>query len=418
MKKSRRLKFSKRHKSIATILFILSGLIIVVVTIWIINNVSSSRFQSSLSNFYNTQDLPTQGVLGEVVRNEPLDTTISNGTAQRIIYRTQKADGTNTFSSGMVFTPNTPATSPRPIVAWAHGTLGMGDECAPSRQKDPVVDTGMTWVDSMLQRGWVVVATDYAGFGTPGIEGYLVGNAEANDVLNSVRAAKNLPGTDAGNNFAIWGHSQGGHSSLFSSYKAQSYLPEFKLVGSVASAPAAQLESLFSQQANTAAAWVIGPEVMMSWPDNYSGLNVDSILSKPGINNYEPIAKKCVKDAAIEGIVRDKLGQKFFNDSFFTDTAWQNVINQETAPVLKPSQPLLVAESLTDAVVLPNTTAQYIQRACNANSNLTSLWLTNVGHIQLQTVISPSVINWIGDRFVGKATSSTCNQPLPITPAQ
>jgi len=78
----------------------------------------------------------------------------------------------------------------------------------------------------------------------------------------------------------------------------------------------------------------------------------------------------------------------------------------------------LVAESLTDDVVLPNTTAQYIQRACNANSNIASLWLTNVGHIQLQTVISPDVINWIGDRFAGKVNVSNCNQPLPIAPAQ
>jgi hypothetical protein len=418
MKQSKKMSFFKRHKSLATIIFILVGVSVILTTIYIYNSVSISSFQSGLSNFYNTQDLPTEGPLGEVIRSEPLNTTLSNGLAKRIVYRTQKADGTNTFSSGMIFIPNTPATSPRPIVAWAHGTLGMGDECAPSRQQDPVIDTGMTWVDSMLERGWVVVSTDYAGFGTPGIEGYLVGNSEANDVLNSVRAAKNVPGSDVGNTYAIWGHSQGGHSALFSSNNTQIYLPEFKLLGTVASAPAAQLQSLFNQQASTAAAWIIGPEVMMSWPNNYPELNVDSILSKPGINNYEPIAKKCVKAAAIEGIVRDKLGQKFFNDNFLTDPQWSNVISQQTAPVLKPNQPLLVAESLTDDVVLPNTTAQYIQRACNANSNIASLWLTNVGHIQLQTVISPDVINWIGDRFAGKVNVSNCNQPLPIAPAQ
>jgi Secretory lipase len=78
---------------------------------------------------------------------------------------------------------------------------------------------------------------------------------------------------------------------------------------------------------------------------------------------------------------------------------------------------LLVAESLTDQVVLPNTTALYIQRACAAGSDLTSLWLTNVGHIQLSTTIAPAVVNWLGDRFEGRPTAPTCNQPLPIAPA-
>lgn len=408
----------KRNKHLHPLLTILGLTILVIVAFLIFNNYQNNKFQSSINNFYNTQDIPTNGALGEVIRYEPLSASLNNGSARRIIYRTQKADGTNTFSSGIVYVPNSPASSPRPIMAWAHGTLGMGDQCAPSRQKDPVTDAGMTWVDSMLQRGWVVVATDYAGLGTPGSEGYLVGLAEAHDVLNSVRAARNLAGTDTDNVYAIWGHSQGGHSALFSSSNAQNYLPEFKLVGTVASAPAAQLKSLFNQQANTAAAWIIGPEVMVSWPSNYSSLKVEEILTKPGLSNYDSISSQCVKAAAIDGIIREKLGQKFFNDSFFTNDQWQSVIDQQTAPVLNPKQPLMVAESLTDNVVLPNTTAQYIQRACNANSNLTSLWLTNVGHIDLQTVISPSVINWLGDRFEGKPTAPTCNQPLPITPAQ
>ena len=38
--------------------------------------------------------------------------------------------------------------------------------------------------------GWVVAATDYAGLGTPGTLEYLVGEAAARDVVNSVRAAR------------------------------------------------------------------------------------------------------------------------------------------------------------------------------------------------------------------------------------
>ena len=142
-----------------------------------------------------------------------------------------------------------------------------------------------------------------------------------------------------------------------------------------------------------------------------------SVLTKQGANNYKSQAGKCAVGAALDGIIREKFGQQFFNDSFLTNPSWQQAIAQQTAPVLSQKQPLFVGESLTDQVVLRNTTAQYIQRACKAGSNLASLWLTDVGHIQLQSVIAPAVLNWVSDRFAGNPTNSTCNQPLPITPS-
>lgn len=245
----------------------------------------------------------------------------------------------------------------------------------------------------------------------------MIGTDEAHDVLNSVRAAHNFPGSNVGNNYAIWGHSQGGHSALFSASTAASYMPEYNLVGTAATAPAAQLQSLFNQQYQSAAAWVIGPYVAATWPNTYPSLQLDQVLTKQGLDNYKSISSKCAFDAAIDGIIRNKFGQKFFEQDFIGNQAWTQAISQQTAPVLSPNQPLFVGESLTDQVVLPNTTAQYIQRACSSGSNLQSEWLTNVGHVQLQTVISPSVINWISDRFSGRPNYSTCNQQLPITPS-
>ena len=140
-------------------------------------------------------------------------------------------------------------------------------------------------------------------------------------------------------------------------------------------------------------------------------------MTKQGINNYKAIAEKCIAAAAIDGIVRQRIGQKFFSDSVSENAVWQSILSEQTAPVLSPSQPLLVAESLTDNVVLPETTAKYIQRSCRAGSDLTQLWLTNISHEALLSAISPSVIGWLDDRFNSRPTNSNCNQPLPITPA-
>lgn len=407
--------FGRRHKVTTTLLFIILFVVVLIVAWHVLASIQASRFQSQLQPFYNTNTLPTDGKAGEVVRQEPLGANIQNGTSKRILYRTQRLDGSYTFSSGMIFVPNGVPTSPRPIVAWAHGTIGMGDQCAPSRLNDPTAN--IAWVDSMLQKGWVVVATDYAGLGTDGVEGYLVGQDEARDVLNSVRAARQIVGSEASNQFAVWGHSQGGHSALFTSSMASSYAPELQLMGTVASAPAAELSALFNEQYNTSLGWVIGPEVLMSWPNTYKNIDIGQIATAPAIRNYQSIANKCIDSAAIEGLFRNKLGQSFFSTTISSVPEWNNIATQQTAPILPSSQPLMIAQSETDQVVLPNTTALYIQRACNAGSNLSTLWISGVGHIQTAQVISPDVINWISDRFANKPNVSTCSQSLPVTPA-
>ncbi len=216
--------FWARHKHLKQILV---GLAIVVVVILVLisgliiySKLKASHRQNALQPFYDTSGLSINGPLGQVVRSEPLGVSVANGSALRILYRTQRANGSITFASGMVFIPNNSASgNPRPVVAWAHGTVGMGDQCAPSRTPNPV--SNIAWVSEMLARGWVVTATDYAGLGTPGTQGYLVGGDEARDVLNSVRALQYLPNTQAGNTFTIWGHSQGGNSALFSASEAK-----------------------------------------------------------------------------------------------------------------------------------------------------------------------------------------------------
>jgi pimeloyl-ACP methyl ester carboxylesterase len=412
--------FSGRHWHLKHFLvgsiIILAGLILLLAVAIGWSQWRESHRQNGLQSFYDTAGLGLNGPTGQVVRQEPLGVNVQHGSAERILYRTQRADGTITFSSGMIFIPdNSSAGTPRPVVAWAHGTVGMGDQCAPSRIADPVGN--VTWVEQMLAKGWVVTATDYAGLGTPGTEGYLVGGDEARDVLNSVRALRYIPGAHAGNRFAVWGHSQGGHSALFTASNAAAYAPELHLVGTVASAPAAELVPLLSETNGTTLDWVIGPEVLQSWPAVYPNLNTRAVTTGKGYDNYRRIANQCITQATLGGLTRHKLGQKIFNTNLVHVPAWRAAAQSQTAPVLKPNQPLMVAESLDDQVVLPNTTALYMKNACSVHSDLTTLWLSGVGHIQLANVISPQVIGWIGDRFAGLPAGSDCGRALPITPA-
>ena len=372
--------------------------------------------QSKLQPFYNTSGLTRNGSLGEIVRQEPLNVKLINGSAVRVLYRTQKSDNSYTFSSGMIFIPNNSnAGLPRPIVAWAHGTLGFGDQCAPSRLSNPL--SSVTWVDNMLAKGWVVTATDYAGFGTSGVQGYLIGQDESNDVINSVRAAQNIKNAKAGNNYVIWGHSQGGNSALFSAYNSKQYDSSLNLLGVVASAPAAELVPLLNEQYGTVADWVIGPLVGISWPASNSKLNVSDILTTSGMNNYKRIANQCILQSTLVGLVRNAIGMKFFSVNPTTNASWKDMANKQSAPLINSGTPVYLIESKTDQVVLPNTTALYIQQSCKQGSNIDTLWLDNVAHQDIPKATSQQVIVWVSDRFEKKQNISTCNDMLPIAPA-
>lgn len=380
------------------------------------DTVNEQREQAALAPFYEPPPNYQLTKPGTLLKSEPMDMYVpGNGQAVRMLYRSEREDGTPTVSSGMVFFPAQDAdVADRPLVAWAHGTIGLGDSCAPSRSSNPLSD--MDWLGQMLERGWVVTATDYAGLGTPGESRYLIGGDEARDVLNSVRAARGLD-REAGTRYAVFGHSQGGHAVLWAAAEAASYAPELTLAGTAAGAPAAELQQLFARQYDTAAGWVIGPDVATTWPSAYPNLDVTGALTKDGERLASKIARECVQQSATGGLLRETIGERFFSQNPMELPSWREAASQQTPQSLRPTQPLLVIQSTTDQVVLPETTSLYIDRSCHAGSTLETLWVSGITHQDTVNKTGPSIVDWIGERFEGKPFLSSCGQPLPVKPA-
>jgi pimeloyl-ACP methyl ester carboxylesterase len=397
------------------------GIFIVIVSAFavdlLVNEVRSDDRQEALNPFYAPPEPLPAGKPGDIIRSEPLGVDIQGGQGLRILYLTEQADGTRRAASGMVFYPNSaPPAGGRPVVAWAHPTVGMASRYAPSRTDNPVSD--MTWLNEMISRGWVVTATDYAGLGTPGVQHYLVGQDEARDVLNSVRAARQIEAAKAGPSFAAWGHSQGGHAALFTALLAGGYAPELNLVATAAAAPAAEMVPLMSEQYNSAVGWVIGPQVAVSWPTAYPSLVIDDVLTAYGVKKYEETANGGVTAAGLEGTIRIDLKLDFFKTNPVSLTSWYNAATNETPRLPAGSKPVFIAQGLDDEVVLPNTTALLIQNSCAAGVDVTTLWLGGTGHIAAGKVSGPAVVFWLEDRFLNKPTSSSCGQIMPVQPAQ
>lgn len=376
-------------------------------------------FQSSLADFYATPDTPAEP--GELIRIEPIDNLdIPGGAAYRMLYGTEAPDGSATVSSGMLIVPDGEAPAEgRPVLAWAHGTLGFGDDCTPSRAYEPTLndlDFG-TWIGAAMQRGWVVTATDYAGVGTEGDPYYLIAQSEAQDVINSVRAAQHFDDAHAGSVYATFGHSQGGHASL-SVAMFEDYAPELQLVAVTGAAPAAELGALFSQQYSKPVAWGDGPSVAVSWPLVHPELQLDGVLSDSALKDYSELAHGCLLQEVGQLLVKKTLNVQFFQTDPLTVPAWAEAVQEEQIDISRIDVPVFIVQSLTDNVVLPNTTALLSQEACEAGTPTVAVsWLDMVSHEDTAVIGGLLAVDWLQDRFDGIPATDTCSQALPLEPA-
>lgn len=370
------------------------------------------------AGFYNTP-VPADAAPGTLLRTEPLGVTVPGASALRMLYVTQRADGSLATSGGRIFIPAGPAPAQgRPVVAWAHGTAGMGDSCAPSRSGNPVKDTE-GWLSAMLAQGWVVVAPDYAGLGTPGPQEYLVGQSEARDVVNAVRAVRQFPAADAGARYAVYGHSQGGHSALWTADLSSQIAPELTLVAVAAAAPAIDLPSIVHAQWDTLFGWAIGPELAISWPLVDRQLSPDMVLGPTGRGLYHQLADLCSSnpELLVQVIVHKIVRQKFFNGDPLNERSWAAEATAQTPPPPNSAMPVLIAQGTSDEVVLPWPNARVQQEWCDAGTNLSMLWMGGVDHQGARIAAGPSVVAWLAQRFAGAPAVRTCDFPPAVSPA-
>ena len=387
-------------------------------------DVGNRNRQNALDPFYAAPAGLAAMRPGQLIRVAPLpEAQVPGARAYRILFRTARPDGAPAVSGGMVLVPTAPAPAGgRPVLAWAHGTVGQGKACAPSRRRDPVGDNG-PWFAQAVADGFVVVAADYAGLGTSGPNLYLVGQAEAADVANSVRALDGVPNASAGSRWVVFGHSQGGHSALWTGALAQSLLPDRQLLGVAAAAPAADLPAIMDVQWHTGVGWGVGAEVAQSWSAAYPGIDVDSQVTGLGRRFTADVADACLGEGVpvppILAFAAAGLGLPFFDENPVDDPKVARVAAAQTPRPLPPDLPLLIAQGTADTVIPPATNAALQRTWCAAGSDLTMLWLGGIGHVQAATTAAPTVIPWLRALFDGARPTPQCsgNPPVPVTPS-
>ncbi|WP_301429965.1 alpha/beta hydrolase [Acinetobacter baumannii] len=234
----------------------------------------------------NPSGTPTNNIQNPVVKVEAYTSTNLGSVAAEssiLTYKMLGQSGQEVQATSLVFTPNTqPPVGGWPIVVWAHGTTGVADVCAPS--KAALADSIKDLISKLLAAGYVVVAPDYEGLGTPGIHPFLNVKSEAFSITDAVVATRNYLSQRnllTSKKWVTVGHSQGGHAALGAAQYASRAQLDYK--GTVAVAPASNLGSILvdgeAQVANAPIDIKIG---------TYAQLDTYTALVTAGIRNTQP----------------------------------------------------------------------------------------------------------------------------------
>lgn len=355
--------------------------------------------------FYHPPKQVVKGPHGSVIWKRPLSgvTAFDGARNWLVLYRSVSPQGKTVAVSGTVAIPD--GRAPKggwPVISWLHGTTGVADVCAPSRDTvdGPVHDyldiqhqNLQRWID----RGYAVVATDYQGLGTAGEHSYLVGEAEGRAAVDMVRAGRHVSPT-LGREWLAYGHSQGGHAALYATDVAGRWAPELDLVGAVGLAPGSQL-SAFVPQIRTLPV----PGIASFLPLIVRGVETTGV-STAGLLTPQAQVKMADADDRCIGQLRDPASWgTFTTDQVFRSgadfSAFDRALADNEPGLLDPSVPVFLAQGDADTTVLPGWTAALASQYGAKGVTLTSRTYAGVDHRGVIDASYADVAPWVDAAF-------------------
>jgi dienelactone hydrolase len=306
-----------------------------------------------------------------------------------VLYSSRTPQGAKTAVSGSISVPKgKPPKGGWPVITWAHGTTGVADICAPSRDGlDPSANTGETYINNdlnaWLRAGYAVLRTDYEGLGTPGKHPYLIGTSEGRSVVDIVAAARQLD-PNISKRYLISGHSQGGHAALFAAGLASGWQPKLNLRGTVAFAPASHIldqESLLAVAPNSLTGLVT--LIVDGASTQSSAININQILSDEVLKFYPLLQSQCLGRLSQP----DELGsiKPSQIERSGADLSALRPVLAAMNPAVKTSAPILIPQGESDTTVFPLFTKPLVDELVGLGDQVTYKTYPGIDHVGVVT---------------------------------
>lgn len=384
----------------ALIVFIALGAALIGVTPGLAN---AAPAPDGLPAFYKTPSLAGKKA-GTLLKSQKVAAPSVDGTVYRVMYVSETVSGQATAVTGLVVVPKTAAPkSGYPVVSWGHGTNGMTDECAPSLEPSKIDSLA----NGLLANNWVITASDYQGEGTPGLHPYLAGVVAAQNTIDIVRAAEQLPSVDVSKNYVVWGHSQGGQTAMYAHNIAPKYAPELTLKGVVAGAPPSQFDLIYDYLKTSKYRYYL----LMS----AGGLNaaygdkaapLDKVLTPKGIALLDELDKGC------SDYLSKTLGAVSIDETNlanpFDVPEWKKLFlaNDPKNFTSTNDIPLLIIHGGADEQI-PTVSSQLLTtKLCGLGQGMQRWVYPGQSHSGVIATSATDMVNWMKARFAGGPVSA------------
>lgn len=369
----------------------------------------------------NPSGTPTNNIQNPVVKVEAYTSTNLGTVAAEssiLTYKMLGQSGQEVQATSLVFTPNTPPpVGGWPIVVWAHGTTGVADACAPS--KAVLADSTKDLISKLLAAGYVVVAPDYEGLGTPGIHPFLNVKSEAFSITDAVVATRNYllqRNLLTSKKWLTVGHSQGGHAALGAAQYASRAQLDYK--GTVAVAPASNLGGiLVDGEAQVANAPIDIKIATYAQLDTYTALVTAGIRNTQPAFNYSQVFTSQISSIAAqaENLCSGPLYGAFYEGmsnyakdhngtldgftrtqpNFMAVPLVKTFLEKDSQPLqVKVTTPIIIYQGVADSTVPKLATDLLISNATAVGTKINSYVTGNWDH---GTVMSSNVDNIVGN---------------------
>jgi uncharacterized membrane protein HdeD (DUF308 family)/pimeloyl-ACP methyl ester carboxylesterase len=325
----------------------------------------------------------------------------------RMLYTTRDALGQPAVASALVIVPDERPPGARPVIAWNHGTTGVARGCAPSLRDASATKWAIPALDDAIERGWIVVASDYSGQGAPGVFPYLIGRGEARSSLDAVLAARELDDVSLSARTVAWGHSQGGHAALWMSQLAPDYAPELDMRGTALLAPAADPLALADELTDGEAGALLS--ILISWvlvpyADTYEDVDLTRYIAPGAEAIVREMTQRCPSEPGVIVSVAAALGVAEDRPLYVGDLT-AGALGQRLAdnvPEGPWNHPLLIAWGDEDEVIPPHLQQEFVDRLCAQGERVR--WLSYRGYDHLATLLPrshflPVLTSWTDARL-------------------
>lgn len=368
--------------------------------------------------FYTPPSPLPKGPRGSVIWTRPLDGTMALPSAKTntlVLYRSVGGKGESVAVSGTVSIPQgEPPRGGWPVITWTHGTTGLAPVCAPSRDTDTSPEHAYiavirTLLDSFVKKGYAIVASDYAGLGTPGDHPFLQGVPTGRNALDMLRAARVIAPA-IGKRYAVMGHSQGGQVDLFAAAQGPRYASEFRLVGNVAFAPGSHIAGRLNTVMTSPKTELALPYVLYtlgSYAKTNSAIDLTRILTPQALSHMPDLFEGCMTRALSQGYWSTAIAK----DQFVAKPdvrAFLKMASRNEPGTLRIFAPTLIMQGTGDVTVLPGDTDDVAKQLCFRGNRLDYRPVADADHDGSMEKGGAAALSWIDARFKGEWAANNC----------